>query len=52
MPRPARSPPSAAAFGPIAAIGKAADRAEPADHETRSQEVLTAFVEAAGRQLR
>jgi hypothetical protein len=41
-----------AAFGPIAAIGKAADRAELADHETRSQEVLTAFVEAAGRQLR
>lgn len=41
-----------AAFGPIAAIGKAADRAELADHETRGQEVLTAFVEAAGRQLR
>jgi len=28
------------------------DRAELERHEARSQEILTAFVEAAGRQLR
>jgi len=41
-----------AAFDPIAAIGPAVDRAELERHEARSQEILTAFVEAAGRQLR
>ncbi|SFW81560.1 hypothetical protein [Amycolatopsis australiensis] len=41
-----------AAFGPIAAIGDAADHAEVRAHEHRSQEILTAFVQAAGRQLR
>jgi hypothetical protein len=41
-----------AAFEPIAALGEAADSAELKVHEARSQEILTAFIEAAGRQLR
>ncbi|MFJ9787035.1 hypothetical protein ACIRSS_46195 [Amycolatopsis sp. NPDC101161] len=41
-----------AAFDPVGAIRKAADRAELREHEDRSQEILTAFIEAAGRHLR
>jgi hypothetical protein len=41
-----------AAFEPIGALGKVAERAELREHEERSQEILTAFIAAAGRQLR
>jgi hypothetical protein len=40
------------AFEPIGFMGEAADLAELKAHEERSQEILTAFIEAAGRQLR
>jgi len=41
-----------AAFEPISALNTATDRAELSGHEDRGQEILTAFIEAAGRQLR
>lgn len=40
-----------AAFEPIDALGKATERAELRMHEDRSQTTLTAFVQAARRQL-
>jgi len=41
-----------AAFEPISALGKAAERSELRMHEDRSQAILTAFVQTARRQLR
>lgn len=41
-----------AAFEPITAIRTAADRAELVEHEGRSQDRLTAFITAAGAQVR
>jgi hypothetical protein len=41
-----------AAAAPIADIGAAADHEELVEHEDRSQEALTAFITAAGDQIR
>lgn len=40
-----------AAFEPISALGEATDRAELRQHEDRGQEILTAFIQTARRQL-
>jgi hypothetical protein len=41
-----------AAFEPIGAIHGAADRAELVEHENRCQDLLKAFISAAGTQVR
>jgi hypothetical protein len=41
-----------AAFEPIGAIHRAADRAELVEHENRCQDLLKAFNTAAGTQVR
>jgi len=40
------------AFEPISAIRHAAERSELREHEDRLEEILNAFVQAAGRQFR
>ena len=41
-----------AAFEPISALSRTTERSELTGHEDRSQETLTAFIQAAARQVR